>query len=1098
MPADLTPPSDRDDLSSLVTRCILAFEQEGESAVEGLLAANPVLATEARAQLLALRDAGLLAPPMPDPEHIGQYRVVRRLGSGAVGSVYLAVQEQPLRRQVAIKVIRPGMDSREVLARFAIERQALALLDHPNVARVLDAGTTPDGRPFLCMDYVAGQPITRYCDERALGLEQRLELLAQVADAVHAAHQKGILHRDLKPSNILVGDRDGKPWPTVIDFGVAKSLGPRLLDVTMFTGHGRLVGTPEYMSPEQAANEIDVDTRTDVHALGVVLYELLTGRLPFPSERLRRAAPGELLRILRDEEPPAPSTIADDCSHGADERARRRRTSAAALARNLRGELDWVVQKAIEKDRNRRYGTAADLAADLRGHLRNDPISAGPRTAWYRWRKFVVRNRLEAGSFAAVVLALLLGLITSLAFYSEAMAKAKESEASLDVALEAVERMVKAGEDRLNIVPRMEEVRRELLGEALALHRRLAAASGENRLQLRTARALAGLGNVQAQLGEYEAAIASLVEARKILTELPEPLPTRTEVRQLDVDLAFSQSLWMEAVGRPADVSRARLEEAFRGAQVLLASGDPTPDQRLLGARIYGRIAMSRRGDDATAARALFDQAVALLEPVLAAPTRHRALLAETFAVLARHAHFLVEVGDPTAAIAAAEQLHGLTTSELERDQDPLEQAHYLTSIVEVAGVWYRTEQFDRVVDELAPAIAARRALVRDFPAVPAHRSGLGVVLVNTALAQERLGKMDAARTGLLEALQLYDQLVTEHPTATDYREQMLRAVIDLAHHETMRARYGMQVDWRDAERALDRADELAKSSVAEAPQRWPELLAETARLRGAVCSLQNRHADAADAQRQAVQRYERLYASKPDSVWIGSRVVDVRENLARSLLHLGDAEPAAALVAAATQLHEQLAPKLPPSGQVANKRRELVELGVRVAIAGRHFEAALDGMQRYLELGADPEFDWIGKEMVARLALEGARAAGDDVGWRDRMAQRARDGIADALASGANRNDPNSAMVAVMRSNTLQLLVTTEREFGTPAAAAAAQRGVVDGYRIAFDARKTARNRGRVEAAYRTLIDLWHKAGDAGAAEKAERELAELPASGN
>ncbi|MCA8966507.1 MAG: serine/threonine protein kinase, partial [Planctomycetes bacterium] len=258
MPHDLTPPSDRDDLSSLVTRCILAFEQEGESAVEGLLAANPVLATEARAQLLALRDAGLLAPPMPDPVQIGQYRVLRRLGSGAVGSVYLAVQEQPMRRQVAIKVIRPGMDSREVLARFAVERQALALLDHPNVARVLDAGTTPDGRPYLCMDYVAGQPITRYCDERALGIEQRLELLALVGDAVHAAHQKGILHRDLKPSNILVGDRDGKPWPTVIDFGVAKSLGPRLLDVTLYTGHGKLVGTPEYMSPEQAANEIDV------------------------------------------------------------------------------------------------------------------------------------------------------------------------------------------------------------------------------------------------------------------------------------------------------------------------------------------------------------------------------------------------------------------------------------------------------------------------------------------------------------------------------------------------------------------------------------------------------------------------------------------------------------------------------------------------------------------------------------------------------------------------------------------------------------------------------------------------------------------------
>lgn len=1095
MPPDLAPPSDRDDLSSLVTRCILAFEQEGESAVEGLLAANPAIATEARAQLLALRDAGLLAPPMPDPEQIGPYRVLRRLGSGAVGSVYLAVQDQPVRRQVAIKVIRPGMDSREVLARFAVERQALALLDHPNVARVLDAGTTPDGRPYLCMDYVAGQPITRYCDERALSLEQRLELLAQVGDAVHAAHQKGILHRDLKPSNILVGDRDGRPWPTVIDFGVAKSLGPRLLDVTQLTGHGRLIGTPEYMSPEQAANEVDVDTRTDVHALGVMLYELLTGRLPFPSERLRRAAPAELLRILREEEPPAPSAAVGDGSAGAEERARRRRLSAANLQRTLRGELDWIVQKAIEKDRNRRYGMAADLAADVRNHLRGEPVGAGPRTTWYRWRKLVQRHRLQVGSLAAVLVALLLGLLTSLTFYSEALAKAKESEASLDVALEAVERMVKAGESRLNVVPRMDEVRRELLAEALALHRRLAAASGENRLQLRTARALAGLGNVQAQLGEYEPAIHSLVEARRILADLPEGRTRRTEVRLLDVDLAFSQSLWMETLGKPAAAWHAQRDEAFRGVEALLAEGEPTADERLLGARIFARVAAQRRGNDAAGARALFDRSVALLAPVLASATAPPEALADAFAVLARHADFLVEIGDPTAAIAATERLHKLTRSQLERDVDPLAQARFLPTIVEFSTVWYRTEQFDRVVEELAPVIAARRALVRDFPAVPNHRSGLGIALVNTALAQERLGKMAEARTALLEALDLYDQLVAAHPAAEDYREQMLRVVIDVAHHDTMRARYGMEVDWQQAEHALARAADLATEERAEASGRWAELLAEVARMRGTVRGLQGRNEDAAAAQREAVQRYEQLWATQPDSVWVGARLVDVRENLARSLLALGDTERAAPLVAAAMELHTALLPKLPSNDQVANKRRELVELGVRIDIAGRRFDAALAGMQRYLELGPAPDFDWIGKETVAKLCLVGARTAGDDAAWRTRLAQAARDGVANALASGANRNDPSSPMVAVMRANTLQLLVTVEREFGTPAAAAAAQRGVVDGYRLAFDARQNARNRGRVEGALKGLIELLRAAGDTGGAEAVEQELAALPA---
>ena len=324
-----------DALPDLVTRCILAFEQGGDAEVDRLLADNAPLADEARTQLLALRDAGLLAPPAPEPEQLGPYRVLRRLGSGAVGSVYLAEQQEPMRRQVAIKVIRPGMDSREVLARFAIERQMLALLDHPNVARALDAGVTNDGRPYLCMDYVSGQPITRYCDERRLDVRQRIALLATVCDAVHAAHQKGILHRDLKPSNILVSDRDGRPWPTVIDFGVAKSLGPRLLDVTLLTAHGRLVGTPEYMSPEQAASEIDVDTRTDVHALGVVLYELLSGKLPFASERLRRADMAELLRMLQQETPPLPSASVK--SHAAEHPqaaatvAKQRHTSSAGV-----------------------------------------------------------------------------------------------------------------------------------------------------------------------------------------------------------------------------------------------------------------------------------------------------------------------------------------------------------------------------------------------------------------------------------------------------------------------------------------------------------------------------------------------------------------------------------------------------------------------------------------------------------------------------------------------------------------------------------------------------------------------------------------------
>ncbi len=1097
MSSPTTPSDQRDDLSSLVTRCILAFEQEGETAVDGLLRANPALAAAAREQLLALRDAGLLVPPLPDPEHIGHYRILRKLGTGGVGSVYLAEQQQPMRRQVALKVIRPGMDSREVLARFAIERQALALLDHPNVARVLDAGATADGRPYLCMDYVAGMPITRYCDERALSLSDRLTLLAQVCDAVHAAHQKGILHRDLKPSNILVGDRDGRPWPTVIDFGVAKSLGPRLLDVTLMTGHGRLVGTPEYMSPEQAANEIDVDTRTDVHALGVVLYELLTGILPFASDRLRRADSGELVRILREEEPLPPSAVVARGDAGEDTRAARRRTSPRALHRSLHGELDWIVQKAIERDRNRRYGMAADLADDLRAHLADEPIRAGPPSAWYRWRKFARRHRLQVGSVAGVLFALLGGLLASLFFYGEAMAKAQQSEASLDVALAAVERMVQAGEDRLNVVPRMEEVRRELLTEALELHRRLANAAGGRALQLRTARALAGLAEVQAQLGDYEHAIASAEEARGTLDRLRAARGddgADRAMEELRIGLLFSQAMWMGSQGQPEARCGERIEAARQGVERLLDSAEPDARFRLLAAKVLAGCADRRRGADAATARDWFERATGLLEPVLEAPAAHAEQLPQAFSVMARHAQFLVDVGEPPLAIAAADRLHKLVAAELRRDPDPLRQARHLPTLMLLGTVWYRSEQHARVVAELDTVIAARQALARDFPAVPVHRSELGAARVNSALALEKLGRLDEAQTHLEQALALFRELVEQHPAVLDHHEQLLRAAINLAHNSTMRTRYGMPVNWPIAERAIAEGRAVAGRVPGDQQRRLRASLAELARVHGVVASQQGKHAEAAEAQREALGHYESLHADEPGSIWHGSRLIDVRENLARTLLHLGDPDAAARLVESATRLQSELAPKLASKALVADKRRDLCELGVRIDLERGHFDAALAGMERYLELAPAPTIDWRGQDLVASLALVGVRKTAGDDAWRTRFAARARSAIDDGTALAERGGIPTPPMVAVMRANSLQIRVALEREVGDTAAAIAAQQGVVADYRIAFDARRNARNRARVAAALQTLAELQRAAGDAAGAARTEADLAALP----
>jgi eukaryotic-like serine/threonine-protein kinase len=322
----------------------------------------------------------------------GPYRLLQRLGEGGMGEVWLAEQSKPVRRSVALKLIKAGMDTREVVARFESERQALALMDHPAIAKVFDAGSTPEGRPYFAMEYVAGLPITAYCDKHRMTTRQRMELFIQVCEGVQHAHQKAIIHRDLKPSNILVSEVDGKPMPRIIDFGLAKATSQRLTDGSMYTRVGTLMGTLEYMSPEQAdsAGE-DIDTRTDVYSLGVVLYQLLVGALPLD---LKKLAYDEMLRLLRDKDVPKPSSriLAQDGDSAIT--AKNRGTDAPSLTRQLRGDPDAVVLKALEKDRKRRYASPSELAADLGRYLRNEPVSAHTPSAAYRARKYIRRHRL--------------------------------------------------------------------------------------------------------------------------------------------------------------------------------------------------------------------------------------------------------------------------------------------------------------------------------------------------------------------------------------------------------------------------------------------------------------------------------------------------------------------------------------------------------------------------------------------------------------------------------------------------------------------------------------------------------------------------------
>jgi eukaryotic-like serine/threonine-protein kinase len=344
---------------------------------------------------------------------IGPYRLLRLIGEGGMGEVWLAEQKAPIHRTVALKLIKAGMDTKAVVARFESERQALALMDHPNIARVYDAGSTPEGRPYFAMEYVPGLPITEYCDKHRFTVKERLELFMQVCDGVQHAHQKAIIHRDLKPSNVLVVEQDNKAVPKIIDFGLAKATGQRLTDKTMFTELGVMMGTPEYMSPEQAdQSELNIDTRTDVYSLGVILYQLLVGVLPFETKALRAQGMEAILRVIREQEPPNPSTRIRSMGEASSITAEKRREEPRSFARHLQGELDWITMKALEKDRARRYGSPAELSADIERHLHDEPVIAHPPSAGYRAGKYFQRHRLGV-ALAGIGVMLLAGFIVN-------------------------------------------------------------------------------------------------------------------------------------------------------------------------------------------------------------------------------------------------------------------------------------------------------------------------------------------------------------------------------------------------------------------------------------------------------------------------------------------------------------------------------------------------------------------------------------------------------------------------------------------------------------------------------------------------------------
>jgi non-specific serine/threonine protein kinase/serine/threonine-protein kinase len=533
---------------------------------------------------------------------IGPYRLRERVGVGGMGEVWAAEQEKPFHRKVALKIVKAGMDTAEVVARFEAERQALALMDHPCIAKVFDAGSTPHGQPFFAMEFVRGVPVTEYCDKHRLTTRERLRLFIQLCEGVQHAHQKAVIHRDLKPTNILITEVDDKPLPKIIDFGVAKATSQRLTDKTMHTYLGQMIGTPEYMSPEQAdATVEDIDTRADVYSLGVILYELLVGSLPFDSDELRAGGFDGMRRKIREVEPNTPSQKLTTLGEISKMAAQTRRTDLGSLTSQLRGDLDWIVMMAIDKDRTRRYPSASALAADIERHLSNEPVVAGPPSTAYRLKKFVLRHKVGVAAASLVGLALILGITGTTMGLIRAMKAERvardEAEAARQVSqfLEELFAVSDPGEARGNTV-----TAREILDEGAA---RIATELKDQPLV--QARLMVTMGRVYRGLGLY-------TDARRLLEDALELRRERLGDESLDV--ASSQEelgSLLDAIG-DFDGAYRLYEAALEIREALLGRDDPKTGMSLSN---MGNIQRQRRNFEE--AKPLYERALAIREKAL-------------------------------------------------------------------------------------------------------------------------------------------------------------------------------------------------------------------------------------------------------------------------------------------------------------------------------------------------------------------------------------------------------------------------------------------------------------------------------------------------